>query len=131
MFYFCALRAKHLLPIALALLVIPLGLEPKTYSLEGCCSIQLSYGTNRHTQPIHSPFANLYKDLRFSRQTVQRPAFSTIRTSNGIRTCSVCSAFFRTTPKGRRGLKFCAVHLEPKSGLEPETFSLRVKCSTD
>ena len=26
-------------------LVIPLGLEPKTHSLEGCCSIQLSYGT--------------------------------------------------------------------------------------
>ena len=26
--------------------VIPLGLEPKTYSLEGCCSIQLSYGTS-------------------------------------------------------------------------------------
>ena len=28
-----------------ALLVIPLGFEPKTHSLEGCCSIQLSYGT--------------------------------------------------------------------------------------
>ena len=27
------------------LYVIPLGLEPKTHSLEGCCSIQLSYGT--------------------------------------------------------------------------------------
>ena len=27
--------------------VIPLGLEPKTHSLEGCCSIQLSYGTIR------------------------------------------------------------------------------------
>ena len=27
------------------LFVIPLGLEPKTHSLEGCCSIQLSYGT--------------------------------------------------------------------------------------
>ena len=27
------------------LLVIPLGLEPKTYCLEGSCSIQLSYGT--------------------------------------------------------------------------------------
>ena len=26
-------------------LVIPLGFEPKTHSLEGCCSIQLSYGT--------------------------------------------------------------------------------------
>ena len=26
-------------------LVIPLGLEPKTHSLEGCCSIHLSYGT--------------------------------------------------------------------------------------
>ncbi len=29
-----------------ARLVIPPGLEPGTYSLEGCCSIQLSYGTN-------------------------------------------------------------------------------------
>ena len=28
------------------LFVIPLGLEPKTYCLEGSCSIQLSYGTN-------------------------------------------------------------------------------------
>ena len=27
--------------------VIPLGLEPKTYCLEGSCSIQLSYGTSK------------------------------------------------------------------------------------
>ena len=27
--------------------VIPAGFEPTTHSLEGCCSIQLSYGTNR------------------------------------------------------------------------------------
>ncbi len=27
------------------LLVIPSGFEPETHSLEGCCSIQLSYGT--------------------------------------------------------------------------------------
>ncbi len=26
--------------------VIPIGFEPMTHSLEGCCSIQLSYGTN-------------------------------------------------------------------------------------
>ena len=26
--------------------MIPLGLEPKTYCLEGSCSIQLSYGTD-------------------------------------------------------------------------------------
>ena len=27
------------------LFVIPRGFEPRTHSLEGCCSIQLSYGT--------------------------------------------------------------------------------------
>ena len=27
--------------------VIPSGFEPETHSLEGCCSIQLSYGTVR------------------------------------------------------------------------------------
>ena len=27
--------------------MIPLGLEPKTYCLEGSCSIQLSYGTSK------------------------------------------------------------------------------------
>ena len=27
-------------------MVIPLGLEPKAYCLEGSCSIQLSYGTD-------------------------------------------------------------------------------------
>ena len=27
-------------------LVIPSGFEPETHSLEGCCSIQLSYGTS-------------------------------------------------------------------------------------
>ena len=31
--------------IFLLLLVIPSGFEPETHSLEGCCSIQLSYGT--------------------------------------------------------------------------------------
>ena len=29
----------------LAISVIPVGFEPATHSLEGCCSIQLSYGT--------------------------------------------------------------------------------------
>lgn len=31
--------------MALLACVIPLGLEPSTYSLEGCRSIQMSYGT--------------------------------------------------------------------------------------
>ena len=30
--------------IALSRLVCPEGIEPPTHSLEGCCSIQLSYG---------------------------------------------------------------------------------------
>ena len=30
----------------MAFSVIRLGFEPKTHSLEGCCSIQLSYRTN-------------------------------------------------------------------------------------
>jgi hypothetical protein len=29
--------------------VIPFGFEPKTYCLEGSCSIQLSYGTEKKT----------------------------------------------------------------------------------
>ena len=36
-----ALDTRSLIPVS----VIPPGLEPGTYSLEGCCSIQLSYGT--------------------------------------------------------------------------------------
>ena len=39
------MRVAFLLRIAL---VIPAGFEPTTHSLEGCCSIQLSYGTNTY-----------------------------------------------------------------------------------
>ena len=35
-------ETKNLLPFR----VIELGFEPKTHSLEGCCSIQLSYSTD-------------------------------------------------------------------------------------
>ena len=34
-------------------LVIRPGLEPGTHSLEGCCSIQLSYQTNILENPLH------------------------------------------------------------------------------
>ena len=36
--------------------VIPAGFEPTTHSLEGCCSIQLSYGTNslKYPPPSHA-----------------------------------------------------------------------------
>ena len=40
-------KGKHLITTCLPLLqVIPRGFEPRTHSLEGCCSIQLSYETN-------------------------------------------------------------------------------------
>ena len=32
--------------------MIPEGFEPSTYSLEGCCSIQLSYGTGMLRFPM-------------------------------------------------------------------------------
>ena len=33
--------------------VIPAGFEPTTHSLEGCCSIQLSYGTDTACVRVH------------------------------------------------------------------------------
>ena len=44
----CSEKQKPLKRVAFLLriaLVIPAGFEPTTHSLEGCCSIQLSYGT--------------------------------------------------------------------------------------
>ena len=38
-------RRKMLTASAFLKLVAPEGFEPSTHSLEGCCSIQLSYGT--------------------------------------------------------------------------------------
>ena len=32
--------------------VIPSGFEPETHSLEGCCSIQLSYGTPNYHEIV-------------------------------------------------------------------------------
>ena len=47
--------------------VIPLGLEPKTHSLEGCCSIQLSYGTFSPGKGWHGvlPFLSACKGTNF------------------------------------------------------------------
>ena len=44
-----------------------LGFEPKTHSLEGCCSIQLSYSTKigediLHSKPLISPNINFLKN---------------------------------------------------------------------
>ena len=45
---FSLLFSAPKVPLALfSALVIPAGFEPTTHSLEGCCSIQLSYGTIR------------------------------------------------------------------------------------
>ena len=37
----------------MAFSVIRLGFEPKTHSLEGCCSIQLSYRTDPYVFPFY------------------------------------------------------------------------------
>ena len=41
-----------ILSITASLFVIPAGFEPTTHSLEGCCSIQLSYGTDTTVDKI-------------------------------------------------------------------------------
>ncbi len=49
--------------LAHPLFVIPLGLEPKTYCLEGSCSIQLSYGTGlfSNSRAKLGIFSEIYK----------------------------------------------------------------------
>ena len=43
--------------------VIPLGFEPKTHSLEGCCSIQLSYGTEPFCGCKISALFHIFKSI--------------------------------------------------------------------
>ena len=53
--------------------VIPSGFEPETHSLEGCCSIQLSYGTiliGVAKIVIFPETANLYLGLKDSSSCV-------------------------------------------------------------
>ena len=38
-------------------LACPEGIEPPTHSLEGCCSIQLSYGQTDEKKALSGPFA--------------------------------------------------------------------------
>ena len=45
---------QHALLILFFCSVIPAGFEPTTHSLEGCCSIQLSYGTLLRRKIIYS-----------------------------------------------------------------------------
>ena len=47
--------------------VIPLGFEPKTHSLEGCCSIQLSYGTSiTSAKVVKLLCAKKQKEIKFA-----------------------------------------------------------------
>ena len=63
-FSFCTCGAA----CALSALVIPAGFEPTTHSLEGCCSIQLSYGTIAFI--IHLCADRRYTSALMSRCTV-------------------------------------------------------------
>ena len=57
--------------------VIELGFEPKTHSLEGCCSVQLSYGTK--TAPVKVPT----KILNFSVLRLSLPVSRAYPCSSG------------------------------------------------
>ena len=60
--------------------MIPAGFEPTTHSLEGCCSIQLSYGTI--LKYLHfcytSSCLSLYYSLTYQRITVAAPCTSNL-----------------------------------------------------
>ena len=60
-----ALNFSHIEVFVYKVVVIPLGFEPKTHSLEGCCSIQLSYGTNlgRHIRNVDQNRLQRYKKI--------------------------------------------------------------------
>ena len=67
----CVLKTKATRRVAFLLrsaLVIPAGFEPTTRSLEGCCSIQLSYGTKPLcvTQILFISHQNDAKVIHFS-----------------------------------------------------------------
>ena len=53
-----------------AIKVIRLGFEPKTHSLEGCCSIQLSYRTDPFAFGGRGAFLRI--SHRFCRKWLQR-----------------------------------------------------------
>ena len=46
--------------------MIPPGFEPGTHSLEGCCSIQLSYGTNGMLNISKADLLSRCKDTPFA-----------------------------------------------------------------
>lgn len=44
-----------------ALIVVPLGFEPRAAGLENLCSIQLSYGTKPPEKPIKAGFGSMQR----------------------------------------------------------------------
>ena len=64
--------------LKIAIFVIRLGFEPKTHSLEGCCSIQLSYRTEPFLLPASAAMAKSdCKDSYFyftGKKSCSRPA---------------------------------------------------------
>ena len=55
------------------------GFEPSTDSLEGCCSIQLSYRTFVHTKVYNIERLHLYSALSASRSLPKQPVGRTLR----------------------------------------------------
>ncbi len=83
---------------------IPAGFEPTTHSLEGCCSIQLSYGTVFRTAKLLLFFEikKTYCRLSFKREEEDRNTEYFLQILNPLRKVFLTTKYTKLTQRTQR-----------------------------